>query len=55
MKTKYEMDCNDGFHVQSSDKKEVAGMTAWHVMNYHLEMKMSMEDVVKKVKVANAM
>lgn len=52
---KYEMDCDDGFMVQSGKKEEVAGMIAWHVMMNHPEMKMSMNDAMKKVKVAKAM
>jgi predicted small metal-binding protein len=53
--TKYESDCDDGFMVQSTSKDEVAGMIGWHVMMQHPNMKMSMEDAMKKVKVAKAM
>jgi hypothetical protein len=55
MKTKYESDCDDGFHVLSHNKEEVAGMIGWHVMMQHPSMKMSMEDAMKKVRVAKAM
>lgn len=55
MKTKYEASCDDGFHVQSHSKEEVASMTGWHVMMNHPDMKMSMKDAIAKVKMAKEM
>ncbi len=55
MKSKYEMECDDGFYIQSYDKNEAAGSLLWHIMMKHPNMKMSMEEAMKKVKVANDM
>jgi predicted small metal-binding protein len=50
VKMEYEIDCDDGFRVHSKSKDEVANMGAMHVMTMHPTMKVSGEDIMKKVK-----
>jgi predicted small metal-binding protein len=46
----YEMDCDDGFRIHSKNRDEVVNMGAMHVMTMHPTMKISSEEIMKKIK-----
>lgn len=46
----YVMECEDGFSVHSKEKSEAISASAMHIMSMHPEMKISGNELAKKIR-----